>query len=82
MNTSAYIGHPDCRRTDLNRHLLGIGHRDNGCVGRLIFFGCHCGNGRHPGGSHRHGAADLVIAVTHYLDFGRIPGRLDESRYS
>ena len=72
MNTFDRIIHPGHRRTDHNHRLVCIGHRTSGCSGHLIFFGCRCGNGRRPYGSHRHGAADRVIVVDHYPDFGRI----------
>ena len=82
MSTSDHISHPGRRRTDHIHHLVCIGHRGNGCSGRLITFGCHCGNGRCPDGSHPHSAHNPVIMVARYPDFGRIAARPDVNMYS
>ena len=82
VNTSDRIGHPDRHHTDHNRRLPGIGHRGNGHGSRLISFGCRYGSGRHPGGSHHHGATDPVIVVARSPEFGRIAARIDGSMYS
>ena len=82
VNTSDCISHLGHRRTDHNRHLLGIGHRGNDHGGCPISFGCRCGSSRLLGGSHRHGVDDPVIVVARYPDFGRIVARRDVSMYS
>ena len=82
VNSIDRIGHPNCRRTDHNRHLPGTGHRGNGHDGRPISFGCRFGNGRRLDGNRRHGVAYLVIMVARYPDSGRIATRPDESMYS
>ena len=63
-------------------NVLGIGHHGNGHDSRPISFGVRCGSTRRLGGSHRHGADDLVIVVDRYPDFGRIAARPDVSMYS
>ena len=82
MNTSDRNGHLDRRRSDHNHRFPGIGHHGNGPGSRPISFCCRCSSGRHPGGSHRHGATDPVNVVAHYPEFSRIAARLDGSMYS
>ena len=82
VNTADRTGHPGRRRTGHNRRLLYIGHRGIGHSSRSISFGCRYGSGRHPGGSHHHGATDPVIVVARSPEFGRIAARIDGSMYS
>ena len=81
VNTSDCISHLGHRRTDHNRHLLGIGHRGNDHGGCPISFGCRCSSGRRRGGNRRHGVVDPVIVVACYPVDGRIDTRPAVSMY-
>ena len=75
VNTMVRTGHVGCRHTNRNHRLLDSGYSDISHGRRQIYFGCHCGSGRHRGGNRRHGVDDTMTVVACHPYDGRIVAR-------